>query len=77
MRLAIKKILHLYRPQLIFFCETKLSSRHVNDVCRELGIKNCLMVDCRGKSGGLVMLWSSERTVQITSCNNHHIDPEI
>lgn len=77
MRLAIKKILHLYKPQLIFFCETKLSSRQVNDVCRELGIENCLMVDCRGKSGGLAMLWSSEITVQITSYNNHHIDPKI
>lgn len=77
MFLAIKKILHLHRPQLIFLCETKLSSRQVNNVCRKLGIENCLVVDSKGKSGSLAMLWSLEITVQITSYSNHHIDAEI
>lgn len=75
--LAIKKILHPHRPQLIFLCETKLSSRQVNNVCRKLGTENCLAVDSKGKGGGLAMLWSSEITVQITSYSNHHIDAEF
>ena len=76
-RLAMKKILQLHRPQLLFFCETKLLSRQANEECRRLNLDNCFAVSRTGMSGGLAMMWNSEITVNITSYSSHHIDAII
>ncbi|KAH9769036.1 hypothetical protein KPL71_011840 [Citrus sinensis] len=76
-RLAIKNILHLHKPQLLFLCETKLLSRQANEECRRLNLDNCFAVSRTMMSVGLVMMWNSEITVNITSYSSHHIDAII
>ena len=76
-RLAMKKILQLHRPQLLFLCEIKLLSRQANEECRRLNLDNCFAVNRIGMSGGLAMMWNSEITVNITSYSSHHIDAII
>ena len=54
--LALKKFLQLYRPQLVFLCETRLKTIHMNNVGMKLNFNNCFAVSSNGKSGGLAML---------------------
>ena len=75
--IALKKFFQLYRPQLIFLCETKLKTVRMNNVGRKLKMENCFAVSSKGKSGGLAMLWTLETNVNITSFSSHHINAEI
>ncbi|XP_024038343.1 uncharacterized protein LOC112097373 [Citrus clementina] len=74
---ALKKILQMHGPHLVFLCETKLKTRQMNEVSRKLNYENCFAVSSIGKGGGLALLWNSETKVQIKSFNKHHIDAEI
>ncbi|XP_052297218.1 uncharacterized protein LOC127902351 [Citrus sinensis] len=73
-RLALKKILHLHRPQIFFCCETKMLARQVESVCRDFNFENCFVVDRKGMGGGLALIWRAEVNVSITSYSSHHID---
>ncbi|KAL9436888.1 hypothetical protein AB3S75_022853 [Citrus x aurantiifolia] len=77
MYLALKKILQVHSPHLVFLCETKLKTMRMNEVSRKLNYENCFAVSSIGKGGGLALLWKSETNVQINSFNQHHIDAEI
>ncbi|KAL9421630.1 hypothetical protein AB3S75_033997 [Citrus x aurantiifolia] len=77
MRQALEKILHLHKAQLLFLCETKLTTGQVKNVCRRLMFDNYFAVDRIGKSGGLAIMWSSEITLQITSYSRYHIDMQV
>ncbi|XP_024039545.1 uncharacterized protein LOC112098147 [Citrus clementina] len=77
MYLALKKILQVHSPHLVFLCETKLKTMHMNEVSRKLNYENCFAVSSIGKGGGLALLWKSETNVQIKSFNQHHIDAEV
>jgi hypothetical protein len=35
------------------------------------------VVDCRGKSGGLILLWKSSAVVEIQNFSNNHINAVI
>lgn len=60
MYLAFKKILQVHSPHLVFLCETKLKTMHMNEVSRKLNYENCFAVSSIGKGGGLALLWKSE-----------------
>ena len=77
MYLALKKILQMHGLLLVFLCETKLKTMHMNEVNRQLNYENCFVVSSNGKGGGLALLWNLGTKVQIKSFNKHHIDAEI
>ena len=72
--LAIRKVLYLHQPQILFYCETKMMVRHVNLIYRSFNFANCFAVDRNGLGGGLTMLWGADINVNITSYRPHHID---
>ena len=67
MFLALKKILQMNGPHLVFLCETKLMTSQMNGVCKKLNYENCFAVSRTGRGGGLAMLWNSETNVQVKS----------
>ena len=75
--LALKKILLMHGPQLVFLCETKLSTMQMNVTGKKLKFDNCFAVSCSGRGGGLALLWNEETCVQIKSFSKHHIDAEV
>ena len=75
--LAVKKILHMHKPQLIFLCETKLKSGQVKKVCNQLAIENIFVVDSEEKIGGLAMMWNTYMAVQIKLYSRHHINFQV
>ena len=54
--LALKKILQVHKPQLVFLCETKLKNVQVKKECERLMIDSYFAVGIVGRSGGLVLL---------------------
>ena len=74
---ALQKFFYLYKPQLVFLCETKLSTVQMNNVGRKLNFGNYFAVSSKGKSGGITMLWAHDIKVDITSYSSHHIDAEV
>lgn len=73
-RLAIKKILHLHRPDIFFCCETKMRAKQVSLESRHFNFENCFAVDRNGLGGGLALFWTSNVEVEIKSYSLHHID---
>lgn len=65
--LQLKESLRLYKPELIFVCETKKKLGFVSTVCKKNGWgKRWFAVDPIGKSGGLLLGWSLDVII-------HHI----
>lgn len=56
MHIVIKKILDLHRSQLLFLCETKLSSRQATEECTKSNLDNCFVVSKNGMSKGLAIM---------------------
>ncbi|XP_024042189.1 uncharacterized protein LOC127899371 [Citrus sinensis] len=71
---ALRKILQLHGAQLVFLCETKVSTMQMNVIANKLSFENCLAVNVNGRGGGIAMLWKSDIGVQINSYSRHHID---
>ena len=75
--LEVKNILQTHKPQILFFCETKLRAAQAREECRRLSIENCFAVNRMGLKGGLALCWNAEVLVTITSYSNHHMDAVV
>lgn len=67
MRLAVNKILQLHRPEIFFYCETKMKAQPINLICRNFNFENRFVVDREGMGGGLALFWNSNVNVNIKS----------
>lgn len=61
------------QPNSIFLCETLSLKSRLDYVKSILGFEGCLVVEARGHSGGLALLWKSEAMVKILSYSSSHI----
>lgn len=48
--------------------------RSLEAICRQLEFKNGFFVDCVGRKGGLMLLWSDDTDLSIKSFSQDHID---
>jgi hypothetical protein len=53
--------------------ETKLLQHKMEFVKIKLGFDKMFVVDCKGRSGGLVLLWKSTIQVDIQNYSRRHI----
>lgn len=58
----------------MFLCETKLTTRQMQEKSRRLYFEYSFEVERTGKRGGLALIWNSELMVDIKSWSKHHID---
>lgn len=72
-----QEVVHEHKPQIVFFCETKMTREQMRKRSYELHFANCFAVSREGMGGGLAMLWNSEITVEIKSFSCHHIDAVV
>lgn len=64
-------------PQILFLCKTKCDSMMTHKLKRMLNLHGCFIVDSRGASGGLCLMWDSKVDVTIRSFSSNHIDAWI
>ncbi|KAG2670234.1 hypothetical protein I3760_14G075500 [Carya illinoinensis] len=70
--LVIREVL-----DILFLQDTHLMA-HEFEVCKfKLGFVNCLVVDCRGRKGGLALLWGRDISLLVLSYSHCHIDALI
>lgn len=74
---SLKDVLSSCKPDIVGLIETKLSSRRCKDLRCKIGYYGCLPVGCRGKSGGLAVLWKEEVIIDIKNYSNYHIDMTV
>ncbi|XP_042939538.1 uncharacterized protein LOC122274575 [Carya illinoinensis] len=60
-------------PSLVFLMETKCSKARIETVKRCIKFDSCLVVDSKGSSGGLAMLWKDDVKVQLFNFSRWHI----
>jgi hypothetical protein len=54
-----------------------VTSKKVRCLPLKLGMENMFVVDCRGKSGGLILLWKSSALVEIQNFSCGHINAVV
>ncbi|XP_060965604.1 uncharacterized protein LOC133034522 [Cannabis sativa] len=73
----LKEIVFQKKPNVIFLCETICKNDKINYVKRLLGFEGSYVVEARGHSGGLAMLWKKEEEGQLLGFSHNHIDLEV
>ncbi|KAK9664698.1 hypothetical protein RND81_14G062000 [Saponaria officinalis] len=71
---GLRDIIRREAPAAIFLCETKLSSREMDEVTVRIEGYTDLAVDSTGRSGGLAFLWRKEIKCELRSMTSHHMD---
>ena len=78
---ALKRIVLLEHPQLVFLSETRLKAHEMEYIKQKIKLKNLLAVDCVGEGrrrrGGVALFWGEELEVSINTFSLNHIDANI
>ncbi len=62
------------KPLLVFIMEAKMHNKKLSYLSNKTGIEHMFMVDSRGKSGGLILLWKHLAIVEIQNFCIRHIN---
>jgi len=65
------------KPNLVFLMETKLLRSKMEIIRVKLGFDSVFVVDCKGRSGGLALLWNSGVQVTIQNYSLRHMNATI
>ena len=78
---ALKDLMSQNKPQIVFLCETKISSEEeFKRLQLALGFKHgeaVLSTGIAGRSGGLGLFWNDDVQMKVKSSLAHHIDAVI
>ncbi|XP_030502725.2 uncharacterized protein LOC115717895 [Cannabis sativa] len=65
------------KPNLLFLCETLCNKSSLESLRAQLGFEGCFVVEARGHSGGLALLWKEASEVVIQGFSFNHIDATV
>ncbi|KAL5823208.1 hypothetical protein ACOSQ4_021108 [Xanthoceras sorbifolium] len=65
------------RPDLVFLMETLSNKDRMEQLRLFLGFSGKLVVECVGRSGGLVLFWSNQLDINLLSFSLFHIDVSV
>lgn len=74
---SLKEQVKLHSPSLVFLSETKNRRARLEDIKRRLGFEWCFVVDPRGLSGGLCLLWKTEAEVKVVQFSEFLIEAVV
>ncbi|XP_075473358.1 uncharacterized protein LOC142504367 [Primulina tabacum] len=70
----LQRLIAEKNTSLIFLCETKLRDFNCKSWKVVLGFSGLFVVNCEGRSGGLILLWKEPLNVTVLSYSSGHID---
>ncbi|CAJ2647159.1 unnamed protein product [Trifolium pratense] len=73
----LKYLVRVYKPDVLFLCETLSNSNKTEEFRYVLGFDYCFTVNREGRGGGLVLFWNSSFNCTISSYSQNHIDVEV
>lgn len=65
------------RRDIVFLMETKLLVWKFEVIKKKLNCEGCFVVEPRGRSGGLALLWSQEVKLGILNFSRHHVSASL
>ncbi|XP_062174673.1 uncharacterized protein LOC133879886 [Alnus glutinosa] len=65
------------KPHFVFLMETKMMKHKMEFLRNKLGFDSLFAVDCKGRSGGLILLWNSDVQLEIHNYSRRHINAMI
>lgn len=74
---SLKYLVRVYKPNILFICETISITNKTEELKYILGYNCCFSVERQGRSGGLALYWKSTVNCSISNYSNNHIDVEI
>jgi len=74
---SLRHLVKTKRPNLVFLMETKIMQGKADAIRIKLGFDHCFVVDCHGKSGGVMVLWKNSSLVEIQNFSRRHINAVI
>ncbi|XP_074377125.1 uncharacterized protein LOC141718646 [Apium graveolens] len=73
----LEDVVRQERPTFIFLCETLSRKSKLEYIRNKLGFEGLFVVDPRGRSEGLAMLWKDQDQIRIHSFSHYHIDVDV
>ncbi|CAM8951540.1 unnamed protein product [Rhodiola kirilowii] len=64
-------------PQVVCLLETKKMAKDLEGLKYRLGFQSVFGVNCRGRSGGIALLWKDSVVVEIRNYSFWHIDAVV
>ena len=74
---ALKGLVMDLKPNFIFLMETLLIRPKLEHLQKQLGYEGMFVVDCRGHSGGLALLWKERGWVKLLKYSRNFIDVQV
>ncbi|CAM8975431.1 unnamed protein product [Rhodiola kirilowii] len=74
---ALVDAIREFRPQVVCLIETKKKASDWDCLKLKFGFRYCFAVDCKGKAGGLAVLWLEELDLTIRSYPIGHVDADV
>ncbi|CAM8956535.1 unnamed protein product [Rhodiola kirilowii] len=71
---CLRDLVTTHRPHIVGLLETKANARRWETLKSDLGFINCFVVNSKGKSGGLAILWTDATDLVIQNFSDYHID---
>jgi hypothetical protein len=73
----LRDLVRVYNPAVVFLSETKKTKGAMDRLKWSLGLRHGVSVECRGKSGGLALLWRDGIDVSVRPWCQYYIDATI
>lgn len=71
---ALKDLVRVHRPNIIFLCETWYDARKANEVCSMIGYDGGFVVKNEGRCGGIAFFWRELFDCQVLSYTTNFIN---
>lgn len=65
------------KPTFVFLCETLTNKEKMDWIRMKLGFEGMVVVESRGRSGGLALLWREKNQANLLNFSQNHIDMEV
>lgn len=73
----LQDVIRQERPSVVFLCETLSSNDQMEQIRLKLNFQGLIVVQPRGRSDGLALLWRDSDQVKLRSLSQNHIDVEL
>ena len=74
---ALKGLVMDLKPNFIFLMETLLIRPKLEYLQKQRGYEGMFVIDCRGRSGGLALLWKERGWVKLLKYSRNFIDVQV
>ncbi len=74
---ALRALIRIHHPQVIFLCETKASENRQKKVASSLGFTKYIIVGAQRKAGGVFLLLAAKLSIDVLEFNSVTIGVKI